>query len=262
MAKAVNTNRIHCLRQIHAAKKSQKVLDTLSAQKLPPEVVLEIMKRLALKQCRTIELQKTDILTALRESAMGDSKAAREMHEVFSEAVMKTSRIIVYLSELTVSDAEPLPHIATSLPYGIRHLEIPITPRVSREDVMHPLQLFLATRAIAVLPTQWPNLKSVTLDFYIRDSGNYKHFDLSKWDSIVCLSESGHRISFRKAMEDLITKFRGLPTSATKVLKGGCQRFDHGTAGRLQQCRKGEAIVRADMTVEEILMAGFSCQAY
>jgi hypothetical protein len=214
--------RLNCLRELRAHQRSKRLLDALGNNRLPAELLLQVMGHLTSAHCRTVELKSAEHLTEIRQLVMGETESAKQLEPVFIESALKRSCIQLDFGGPIVAPKDPIPNFMTILPHPIRHLEILCFTTVACASSLYPAQLFRAWRAIASMPTRLPGLHTLELNLTLRPMCRpHQHLSPSGLNAIQCRSGFNKYVPLKTVVEQLLNDLKDYSTSTVKVLKTG-----------------------------------------
>ena len=153
------------LTELATDKKVEDMLQALGNKHLPAELLLEVMTHLAKAHCPIIEVKSVEELTKIRETAMGNSEAAKGLQELFFETALKVC-IVRLDCDFNISLNTGLRSLrATSNQQRIRHLDLACTLQTHCRE---PFTVSMLVRALDVLKDlhhNLPSLKTLQLEF-------------------------------------------------------------------------------------------------
>ena len=240
--------RLKCLRELREHEKSQKLLDALAVDRLPPEL-LTVMEEVVRSECSHRERVSFQQLSWLREWTIGDSDSSRQLEPLFIQTMLKGSIV-----DVDFRDASPLiPTFMAGLTHHFRHLEISCLARVSAQTIFYPAELFRASRAIKALPRELACLQTLKLDVAFRPmySFDFERPTTTDMSNITCRAGFKDYATLVEVVEELLRAFMEYMLLKPKTLRI-INKDSYGREGRI----KAVDLLQVE-TMEDLLTAAF-----
>ena len=208
--------RLNCLRELREHEKSQKLLDALAVDRLPPELTLTVMEEVMRSECSNRERVSFQHLSWLRKRSIGDSDSSTQLEPLFIQTMLKGSIV-----DVDFRDASPLiPTFMAGLTHHVRHLEMSCLARVSAQYIFYPGELFRASRATKALPRELACLQTLKLDVVFRPMYSFdtERPTTTDMSNITCRSGFKDYATLLEVVEELLRAFMDYMPLKTKTL--------------------------------------------
>lgn len=221
--------RLECLREIHRWQQYRHIVEIM-ANKLPKELVLEILEYVAIQSQPRLHLQHKRSLSAAARSIIGDSPMVDQLQPIAEEAILNTSLIelkVTFQGDQKGKVAVLDPFVST-LPHPIRYLELPVHINISFDRQQYPAALYIASAGMKSLLSQMPRLHTIQLMLCISLSSHprdrHRVGVTTDFLNISCRKGFSGATTFKNAIIDLLDAARAAENGPDTSLE---LRYEH-----------------------------------
>ncbi|KAM3422018.1 hypothetical protein BST61_g2394 [Cercospora zeina] len=200
--------RLQCLREIHRWQRDRPLV-LIMAEKLPKELVLQILEHMALDTMEHVFLQdETSIISAARR-LLGESLATKALMPLSLHAVLEQSILSIHVDfqRTERGRAAILPPFVPALPHPVRKALLTLEFEIPIGRQKYPAIIYTTKAGMASLLSQLPGLRVLHI---------FLNIELTRppWDhrgsalDVGCRKGFSGTTTFRLAIEELLEAAR------------------------------------------------------